>query len=135
MTDPARRRRIVRLQRYLINPPVKAAVYLGVVPGHALVETVGRVSGKRRRTVVGVHRDGASYWAVAEQGRYAGYVRNLMANPDVRLRLGRRWVEAVATAVPDDDTQRRLDTFGRPGHAKNVRRFGTDLLSVRFDVR
>ena len=52
---------------------------------HMIVETTGRVSGKKRRTVVGCHREGTTIWVVAEQGRRAGYVRNLEANPSVRL--------------------------------------------------
>src|SRR4051794_32557292 len=91
--DPERRRRrIVRLQRFVLNPPMKAAVWLGVVRGHTLVETTGRTTGRRRRTVVGCHRVGDVVWVVAEQGRHAGYVRNLEAQPQTRLRLGRRWM-------------------------------------------
>ena len=127
------RRRVVRLQRYVLNPPVKAAVWLGLVPGHMVVETTGRVSGKKRRTVVGCHRDGDDLWVVAEQGRHAGYVRNLEANPDVRVRLGGRWRRAVAAVVEDDDPLARLTSFSA-GHGAMVKRFGTELLSVRFTL-
>ena len=85
-----KRKRIVLLQRYVLNPPMKAAVWLGLVAGHMIVETTGRVSGRRRRTVVGYQRDGDSFWVVAEQGRHAGYVRNLEASHDVRLRVNLR---------------------------------------------
>ena len=81
------RRTTVRLQRYLVNPPMKAAVWFGLVPGHMIVETTGRVTGKTRRTVVGYQPDGESLWVVAEQGRYAGYVRNL---PDGHARIVQR---------------------------------------------
>jgi hypothetical protein len=33
--EVSRRRRVVLLQKYVLNPPTKAAVYLGLVPGHA----------------------------------------------------------------------------------------------------
>lgn len=128
-----RRRRIVRLQRYLLNPPVKAAIYAGLIPGYALLETVGAVTGRRRRTAVGVHIEGDSAWLVAEQGRHAGYVRNLTAQPRVRVRVRRAWRTGRAAVVPDDDPQRRLEMFGR-SHAAAVRRFGTELLSVRIDL-
>jgi deazaflavin-dependent oxidoreductase (nitroreductase family) len=72
-------------------------------------------------------------WVVAEQGRHAGYVRNIEANPSVRVCVGRRWRSAVACIVAEDDPEARLERFGRPRHAANVRRFGTDLLTVRFD--
>src|SRR4051794_41636751 len=133
--DPARRRRrVVAFQRYVLNPPMKAAVWLGLVSGHMLVETVGRGSGKRRRTVVGCHVDGDTVWVVAEQGRHAGYVRNIEAHPQVRLRLHRRWVPAVGSVLDGDDPGARLDAHFDPKHAALVRRAGTELLTVRFDL-
>jgi deazaflavin-dependent oxidoreductase (nitroreductase family) len=128
-----RKRKVVRwVQRYLLNPPTRLAVWAGLVPGYVLVETTGRRTGKRRVTVVGMLRDGATGWVVAEQGRHAGYVRNLSAQPAVRVRIGRRWRSARAQVVADDDVSARLARFGRT-HAATVRRFGTSLLSVRFD--
>ncbi|MDQ1696212.1 MAG: hypothetical protein QOJ03_1565 [Frankiaceae bacterium] len=133
--DPARkRRRVVLLQRYVFNPPMKAAVWAGLVRGHLLVETLGRVTGRRRRTVVGYHRAGSTLWVVAEQGRHAGYVRNLEARPHVRVRIDRRWQPAVATAVDGDDPVGRLASFGNDKHAALVQRAGTSLLSIRFDL-
>jgi deazaflavin-dependent oxidoreductase (nitroreductase family) len=129
-----RRRRTVRLQRYAVNPPMKLAVMLGLARHHMLVETRGRTTGKRRRTVVGYHREDDVVWVVAEQGRHAGYVRNLQTTPQVRLRLKGRWVAASARAVDDDDAQARLRSFARPSHIAAVERFGTSLLSVRFDL-
>ena len=128
-----RRRRVVLLQRYVLNPPMTAAVWLGLVPGHMLVETTGRLTGKRRRTVVGCHRDGGTLWVVAEQGRHAGYVRNLEANPAVRVRLHRRWHDATARVDDGDDPLARLTHFA-DGHARLVQKAGTALLSVRFDL-
>jgi deazaflavin-dependent oxidoreductase (nitroreductase family) len=130
----ARRRRRVRLaQRYVMNPPMKAATWMGWSTGHVLVETRGRRSGRRRRTIVGMRLDGDTGWVVAEQGRHAGYVRNLSVDPHVRVRIARRWRAAVATMVAGDDPSARLDSFGRASHAAAVRRFGADLLTVRFD--
>ena len=122
------------MQRYALNPPAKVAVRAGLVPGYALVETRGRRSGRRRRTVVGTHVEGMTAWVVAEQGRHAGYVRNLEADPDVRLCIRGRWRPARAHVVPDDDPEARLDMFRRRSHASAVRRFGTELLTVRFDL-
>ncbi len=129
-----RRRRVRLLQRWVLNPPMKASTWLGVVPGHVLIETTGRVSGRHRRNVVGMHLDGDVGWVVAEQGRHAGYVRNLEADPRVRVRVRRRWRQGRATIVDDDDPQARLGTFGMRRHAAAVRRFGTDLLTVRVDL-
>ncbi len=78
--------------------------------------------------------EGAEGWVVAEQGRYAGHVRNVESNPQVRVCVRGKWRRARAEVMPDDDPQARLESFGRPGHPSNVRRFGTDLLTVRFDL-
>lgn len=130
----AKRRRVRAVQRYVLNPPMKLAVRLGLVRGCVLVETVGRRSGRRRRTAVGMHVDGTTGRVVAEQGRWAGWVRNVEADPQVRVCLRRRWRPARARVVPDDDPEARLDAFQRRGHAAAVRRFGTELLTVRFDL-
>jgi hypothetical protein len=111
----ARRRQVRLLQKYLLNPPVKLGVYLGLIPGYALVETVGRRTGKRRHTVVGVHIEDNAAWIVAEQGRH--------------------WHTGQAQIIPDDDPQQRLDRFGRPSHAAAVRRFGTNLLTIKIDLQ
>jgi deazaflavin-dependent oxidoreductase (nitroreductase family) len=131
--DRAKRRRVVRLQRYVLNPPMKAAVWLGLVGGHMLVETTGRTTGRRRRTVVGCRAEGDVVWVVAEQGRRAGYVRNLESDPHCRLRLGRRWRPATASLLDEDDPVARLAGFD-PKHAALVQKAGTSLLTVRFEL-
>ena len=132
--DLVRERRVVRLfQRYVLNPPTMLAVRMGLVRGHVLVETIGRRTGKRRCTVVGMHVADSTGWVVAEQGRHAGYVRNIEANPGVRVFVRGKWRAASARIVGEDGAAARLDSFDRPTHAANVRRFGTELLTVRFD--
>ena len=136
VSDPGaekKRRRVRRLQRYLVNPPMKGLTWAGLAPGHVLVETQGRRSGKRRRNVVGMKIADDIGWVVAEQGRHAGWVRNIEARPDVAVRIGRRWRPARAEVVADDDPQVRLDAFEKRSHAAAVRRFGTELTTVRFD--
>ena len=83
---------------------------------------------------MGLHVDGGTGWIIAEQGRHAGYVRNLQAHPEVRVRRGRRWVPARAEVVDGDDVEARLDSFGRRSHAAAVRSFGTDLVTIRLDL-
>jgi hypothetical protein len=47
------------LQKYVLNPPIKLLSAMGIVlPGYALLETIGRKSGKARRTPVGDARVG-----------------------------------------------------------------------------
>jgi deazaflavin-dependent oxidoreductase (nitroreductase family) len=132
------KRRLVRLlQKYLVNPPVKTALGLGIVPPtHALLETVGRKTGKPRRNPVGngLSKDGRTFWIVAEHGSAASSVKNLKANPDVRLKIGRHWRTGRAAVVPDDDALARLKLIGRPINAAMVRAMGTHLLSIRINL-
>jgi deazaflavin-dependent oxidoreductase (nitroreductase family) len=114
---------------------------LGLFPhAYALVETTGRRTGKVRVTPVGCARDGDTVWFVAEHGVRADFVRNLVARPEVRVRLGRRWRHGVATTLPDDDAlarRRAIDRSNRLlGRVDGVifRRNATDPLTVRIDL-
>lgn len=143
MSSPTRagadtKRRIVRLvQKYLVNPPARAALLLGVLPPtHALLETTGRRSGRPRRNPVGngLAEDGRTFWIVAEHGHRAGWVRNIEAEPRVRVRIGRRWRSGRAVVLDDDDTDARLRAIGRRVNAAMVRAMGTDPVTVRIDL-
>jgi deazaflavin-dependent oxidoreductase (nitroreductase family) len=132
------------LQKFLLNPPIKVALAMGLpLPGYALLETIGRKSGKSRRTPVGDGHIGNQFWLVAEHGTKAGYVLNMKGNPRVRLKLreGLRynWHTGTAHLLPDDDPrerQRWLASYlpSSAGNARAVRLFGTQLLTVRIDL-
>ena len=131
-----RKRRIVTaLQVRVFNPPMKALAVRGLAPGVALLETAGRKSGQPRRTPVtnGLKRGSNTFWIVAEQGRKAAYVRNIEADPRVRVRVGRRWRSGVAHVLEDDDTRARQRGMPRI-HAASVRAMGTELVTVRIDL-
>ena len=118
----------------IFNPLVKAAASAGLpLFGVAILETTGRRSGQLRRTPVGPAVEGDVAWIVAEHGRRAGYVRNIEANPRVRIRLGGRWRTGTARVVPDDDPRARQRAMGRL-NAWVVRAMGSDLLTVRIDL-
>jgi deazaflavin-dependent oxidoreductase (nitroreductase family) len=132
------------LQKYLFNPPIKLLFALGVVlPGYALLETIGRKSGKPRRTPIGDGRVGNQFWIVAEHGTKAGYVLNIAKNPRVRVKvregLRARWYTGTAQVLPDDSPRERQRWLATqlPKSASNaaaVRFFGTDLMTVRIDL-
>lgn len=132
------------LQKYLLNPPIRLLFALGLAPpGYALLETIGRKTGKPRYTPVGDGRVGKQFWIVAEHGMKAGYVRNIAQNPRVRLKLRNgmrtRWYTGTAHVLPDDDPRERQRWLASQvrGSAKNaaaVRLFGTELLPVRIDL-
>ncbi|HVH72693.1 MAG TPA: nitroreductase/quinone reductase family protein [Candidatus Dormibacteraeota bacterium] len=139
------KRRIIHLlQKYVLNPPIKLLFALGVFPpGYALLETIGRKTGKPRRTPVGNGRIDQQFWLVAEHGMKAGYVRNIAKNPRVRVKLREgfraRWHTGTASLFPDDDPHERQRWLSQqhPGSALNaaaVRLFGTQLLTVRIDL-
>jgi deazaflavin-dependent oxidoreductase (nitroreductase family) len=133
---PAAKARAVHFtQKYLLNPPVRALFALGLVPRtHVLLETTGRRTGRPRQNPVGNGLDGDTLWIVAEHGHRASYVRNLEADPRVRVKIGRRWRTGTATVLPDDDPRARLDRIGRRLNGFMVRAMGTDLLTVRVDL-
>src|SRR5262249_20813227 len=77
-----------RLQQRVVNPVVKLAWDLRLpIPGDALLETTGRRTGLPRRTPVCDGLDGESFWLVAQRGHAADWVRNIEANPRVRVKL------------------------------------------------
>jgi deazaflavin-dependent oxidoreductase (nitroreductase family) len=122
-------------QKYVLNPPVRGLFALGLVPPtHVLLETAGRRTGRPRQNPVGNGLDGDTLWIVAEYGRSANYVRNLEADPRVRVKIGRRWRNGTATVLPDDDPRARLQRIGRPVNGFMVRAVGTELLTIRVDL-
>lgn len=143
--SPSMKLRLVRpLARYVLNPPVRVLVGMGVLPlGYALLETTGRRSGRRRVTPVGNGLIGDTFWLVAEHGYDANYVRNLIADPHVRVKvrdgLKPTWRDGIASVVPDDDPHARQRALSRwhPLRALNavvVRVVGTELLTIRIDL-
>jgi deazaflavin-dependent oxidoreductase (nitroreductase family) len=97
-------------ERYLLNPQMRLGLALGLAPrAFALLETIGRRSGEPRRTPVGNGLIDNSFWLISEHGRGAGYVRNIEANPRVRVKIGRNWRAGTAHILPDDDPDARLE--------------------------
>jgi deazaflavin-dependent oxidoreductase (nitroreductase family) len=135
-----KRRIATALSRYVVNPPVRALFRLGIpAPGTAILETVGRRSGRPRRTPVTDGRDGDVFWIVAEHGHRAAYVRNIEAHPRVRIKVGRRWRSGTAHLVEGDDPRARLRQVARTRrrstvNAWMVRAMATDLLTLRVDL-
>lgn len=103
------------------------------LPAHTLLETTGRTSGLPRRTPVGGRRVGDSFWLVSEFGERSQYVRNIKADPRVRVRIHGRWHSGTAHLLPDDDPVARLRTLPRM-NSVTVRAVGASLLTVRVDL-
>ncbi|WP_236788154.1 nitroreductase/quinone reductase family protein [Amycolatopsis sp. GM8] len=127
--DPVRskHRRVIRFQKRILNPILRR------MPGQILLETTGRVSGRPRHTPLGGRRTGDEFWLVSEHGERSQYVRNIRANPRVRVRLHGRWHPGVAHLLPEDDPIARLRTLPR-FNSSGVRAVGTNLLTIRVDL-
>ncbi|MHB8681430.1 MAG: nitroreductase/quinone reductase family protein [Acidimicrobiales bacterium] len=142
MTPDERRHLTIRfVERHITNPPWKALLRLGVAPrAFALVETTGRRSGQRRRTPVGGRFEGQTFWIVAAGGERSAYVLNLLAQPRVRVKVGRRWRSGTAEVVPDDDglaRRRWIDAGnGLVGRFDGVlfRATARQALTIRIDL-
>ena len=119
----------------VLNPVVRAAVRLGVpLPLVVILETRGRKSGQPRQIPVGKALEGDTLWVVAEHGLRAAYVRNIEANPRVRVRLGRRWRTGTAHVLPDDDWRERQRRMSNRLNSAVVRAMGTEPVTVRVDL-
>ena len=128
MTDAQRlKRRIVHTAQRLVVNPVGRRLPL------TMLETIGRKTGQPRRTAVGGRVIGNQFWMVSEHGEHSHYVRNIKANPAVRVRIHGRWRSGTAHLLPDDDPQQRLRSL--PGiNSALVRAMGSDLLTIRVDL-
>ncbi|MFG1797667.1 nitroreductase/quinone reductase family protein [Nocardia sp. NPDC049149] len=115
------------IQRNVVNPVAQR------FNSHALLETVGRKSGLARITPIGGRRTGAQFWFVSEYGERSQYVRNIKANPAVRVRLGGQWYRGTAHLMPEDDARRRLMSLPRINSA-GVWAVGNNLLTIRVDL-
>lgn len=113
-------------QKHVANPLMRR------LPIQTLLETKGRKSGEPRRTPLGGSRVGDQFWLVSEFGEKSQYVKNIQADPNVRVRLRGRWRNGVAHLVPDDDPTERLKSLPQ-FNSFGVRTFGTNLLSIRVD--
>lgn len=117
--------------KYLGNPVVK--LLAGRVPPVALLETTGRKSGLPRRNPVGNGLKGDTFWIVAEHGARADYVKNMRANPHVRVFVNRQWRTGTAHLMPDDDARARQRELPKL-NGFFVRLMGSDLLTIRIDL-
>jgi deazaflavin-dependent oxidoreductase (nitroreductase family) len=123
------------LSARLLNPLVRAAARAGVpLPGYVLLETTGRRSGQPRQVPVGKARQGDTLWVVAEHGLRAAYVKNIQADPHVRVRIGRRWRTGMAQVLSDDDWRERQRRIPNKFNSAVVRAMGTEQVTVRVDL-
>ena len=123
------------LSAKIFNPLVLAAARAGLpTPSVVILETIGRRSGRPRRVPVTRMLDGDTLWIVTEHGRRAAYVRNIEANPRVRVRAGRRWRSGTANVLADYDWRALQRRGPNKLNSAMVRLMGTDHLTIRVDL-
>jgi len=80
---------------------------VSVEPKYLYLTTIGRRSGRPRRIEIWFTRHERAYYLVAEHGRRARWVQNLIVDPAVRARVGARSFRARARVV-DRAAEREL---------------------------
>jgi deazaflavin-dependent oxidoreductase (nitroreductase family) len=119
--------------RYVLNPVVKGMSKLGLRTAMATeLETIGRKTGQARRVPVSAQFDDKGAWVISQHGTRSGWGRNIVDNPNISVRQGKKWRTGVATLRPDDDVVARGRKFGRLG-ASMVKVLETTPVSVRID--
>ena len=117
----------------LLNPAVRRLGRLGLRTALATeLETVGRKTGQLRRVPVSAQFDTDGAWVICQHGTRSGWGRNIVDNPNVRVRQGTQWRAGVAKFKRDDDVVARGRKFGRVG-SKVARALETTPVSVRID--
>ena len=128
----------------LVNRLVRLAFHLGLPdPGDALLETTGRHSGTARVTPVCDGLEGETFWVLSERGRDADWVRDIEADPRVRVKPRSRpptaWRSGTARVLEDDDPRARRRMLGRSDRWRRLclqtsGALATDPLTVRIDL-
>src|SRR5262249_44664901 len=98
----SRKYRLITTIERLNNRLTRFALQKVLAPrAFALLATPGRRSGLPRYTPIGNGLVGDTFWLVAAHGNQADYVRNVRANPRVRLKVGRQWHSGTAVLLTD----------------------------------
>jgi len=131
----SRKYRLITTIERLNNRLTRFALHKGIAPrAFALLETTGRRSGLPRYTPIGNGLVADTFWLVAAHGDQADYVRNLRANPKVRLKIERRWRSGIAVVLVDDDPHTRSRTLPHQWDAAIGRLMATSPLTIRIDL-
>jgi deazaflavin-dependent oxidoreductase (nitroreductase family) len=73
------------------------------------LETIGRVSGNPHQIEIWFAADGDTVWMLSGGMDRSDWVKNILGNPAVRVRILDQWLAGAATVVdnPDDDQRAR----------------------------
>jgi len=96
---------LLKAPRLVYRGPIAEALRQRCV---MLLTTVGRKSGKGRTTGVSFMPLGDRLIVFSGWGTSSNWYRNVLANPEVEVQVGRRKVKATARLVSDPEQRRQL---------------------------
>lgn len=112
--------------------PLALKFAAGIAPWWVILETTGRKSGKPRRVPLALGPASEdTVWLIAVHGPHASFVKNLIAHPQVRIKIRRKWLAGRATLEPlDPERLREFNLYARTG----PKTMGIDAAFVRIDL-
>jgi deazaflavin-dependent oxidoreductase (nitroreductase family) len=103
------------------------------------LSTRGRVTGNDHEIEIWYARDGDTLYLLAGAGEQSDWVRNLQADPAVRVRVGDVTYDATARVVvgPEEDTRARTLVFDKyqPRNRGELVTWRARALPVALDLR
>jgi deazaflavin-dependent oxidoreductase (nitroreductase family) len=97
--------------KHVFNPAVAGLTRLGIsLAGSRVLEVRGRKTGEWRRTPVNPLDFKGARYLVAPRGN-TQWVKNLRANPEGRMQVGRRTEQFTAVEVPDVEKEPLLRAY------------------------
>jgi len=130
----SRKYRVVTTLERVSNRLIRFALRAGFAPrAFALLETTASCR-PGAAYPVGNGLDGDAFWLVAAHGTQADCVRNLQAEPRVRVQAGGVWRVGTATVLPDDDPAARSRMLPFQWDAAIGRLMASAPLTIRIDL-
>jgi deazaflavin-dependent oxidoreductase (nitroreductase family) len=132
-----RKYRVITTMERINNRLTRFGLRVGLAPrAFALLETTGRRTGQPRHTPVGNGLDpgGEVFWLFAVHGTQADYVRNILKDPRVRVKVSGRWRDGTAVPLPEDDAVTRSRSMRYQWDAAIGRLMATRPMTIRVDL-
>jgi deazaflavin-dependent oxidoreductase (nitroreductase family) len=106
---------------------------------YCYLTTTGRVSGQPREIEIWFGLDGGTVYMLSGGRDRSDWVKNLIREPRVTVRIGDRTFDGRARIVTEDDEDARarralLDKYG-PGYRGDLSTWGRTALPIAVDLR
>ena len=125
-------RHVLARRIWRLTNPLALRFAAGIAPWWVILETTGRRSGQPRRVplAMGPASDD-TIWLIAVHGEHASFVKNLTADPQVRVKLRGRWLSGRASVEALDAARLgEFNLYARMG----PRTLGHDPVLVKISV-